>query len=200
MRNEANTIQCEGVCSMKDKSESRGVTNKLHLCKGYAEGKHIQLDYSTIVRAQKVGIIDVLLKIVDNFHVGLEQLGIKENNYEEMAKIVLMLQEAVVPIQKRFHTPNVVIGSFESPDTGDLNTIYLTEYAMVLETKDPVNGGEVRGTDPSEIWRYLYPPSRIVENIVSTIIAVAEKHKSIKDDWILSFQRIKDLCLEVRND
>jgi hypothetical protein len=36
--------------------------------------------------------------------------------------------------------------------------------------------------DSQEIWRYLYGPSKIVDNIVSMLIAVAEKHKSIKDD------------------
>lgn len=71
--------------------------------------------------------------------------------------------------------------------------IYLSEYGIILEIIDPVNGREVRDTDPIEIWRYLYWPSKIVENTVSTFIAVAEKHKAIKDDWILSFQRIKDL-------
>ena len=52
---------------MKGKSELRDTINELHICKGYVEAKHLQLDYSTIVRAQKVGIVDVLLKIVRKF-------------------------------------------------------------------------------------------------------------------------------------
>ena len=54
---------------------------------------------------------------------------------------------------------------------------------------------EVETIDAMEIWRYLYPPTRIIENIISTIIAVAEKHKNIENDWVLSFQRTIELCL-----
>lgn len=180
---------------MKDESESQDLANELPVSRGYVEARHMRLDYSTIMKAQKVGILDTLVKCVENFHTCLEQLGIKENNYEEMAKIVGVLQDACRPIQKRFHTPNIVIGSFVSPDTGALNTIYLTEYGIVLETVNQIKGREVRDTDPSEIWRYLYPPSKVVENIISTIIAVAEKHKSFHNDWILSFQRLKELCI-----
>ena len=166
----------------------------LHICNGYVEAKPMPLDYSTIMKAQEIGIIDSLLKCAENFLVGLEQLRIKENNYEEMAKIVSLLQDICRPIHKIFHAPNIVIGSFVSPDTGALNTVFLTEYGIILETVDPIKGREVRDSDPSEIWRYLYEPRKIVENVVSTFIAVAEKHKSIRDDWILSFQRIRDLC------
>jgi hypothetical protein len=112
-----------------------------------------------------------------------------------MSKIVKAIQDAISPILVRYHTPNIEIGSFISPDTGALNTVYLSEYGITLKTTDQIEGIEVRPTDPSEIWRYIYPPSKIAENIVSTMIAVAEKHKSIKDDYVISFQRIIDLCL-----
>jgi hypothetical protein len=169
--------------------------HKLHICKGYVEAEDLPIDQTTITRAQEVGISDLLLDGTENFLKGLEQLRIRENNYEEMAKIVNVLQDTFHPIQKKFHAPNIEIGSFVSPDTGALNTVYLTEYSIILETVDQINDIEVRDTDTSEIWRYLHPPSRIVENMVSTMIAVAEKHKDIKNDWIFSFKRIRDLCL-----
>ena len=88
-----------------------------------------------------------------------------------------------------------MIGSFVSPDTGALNTVYLSEYGIDLETADPISGTEVHPTDPMEIWRYLYHPLNIIENLVSSLIAVTERHMSIKDDWLLSIQKVRDLCL-----
>ncbi len=161
----------------------------------YVKVQALTLDHSTIKRAREAGIGELLLELSRDVLAAVQRLGIREYNYGDMAKIVGAVQNAISPFQKRHHGPNIEIGSFISQDTGTLNTVYLSEYGIVLETRDQVNGREVRDTDPVEIWRYLYWPSKIVENVVSTMIAVAEKHKGINDDWILSFRRIGDLCL-----
>ena len=162
----------------------------------YINVQALSLDHSTIKRAREAGIGKSLEELSRDVVAAVQQLGIREYNYEDMAKIVGAVQNAILPFQTRYHGANIEMGSFISPDTGALNTVILSEYGIVLETIDQVNGREVRDTGPVEIWRYLYWPSRIVENVVSTMIAVAEKHKSINDDWILSFQRINELCLE----
>ena len=180
---------------MNPEQDPENRAKNVHLCEGYVRAEPLQLDHSTIERARKAGIGELLLKLSKDVLAAIEQLGIRENNYEDMSRFIDVLQEKLAPIQERFHTPNIVIGSFVSPDTGASDTIYLTEFGIILETVDPINGGEVRKSDPNEIWRYLYPPSQIVENIVSMLIAVAEKHKSIKDEWILSFKGITDLSV-----
>jgi hypothetical protein len=160
----------------------------------YVKVQPLTLDHSTIRRAREAGIGELLIELSRDVLSAIQQLGIREYNYEDMAKIVGVVQNAISTLQKQYHGPYIEIGSFTSPDTGTLNTVYLSEYGIVLETIDQVNGREVINIDPVEIWRYLYWPSKIVDNVVSTMIAVAEKHKSINHDWILSFQRISDLC------
>ena len=179
---------------MNYREESEDNAENIHTCKGYVPVKHLPLDHSTIKRAREAGIKELLLKLSVDVLTAIEGLEIRENNYDDMARIVTVLQDICRPIQKRFHPPNIEISSFVSPDTGALITIFLTEYGIIEETVDPIKGKEVRDTDPSEIWRYLYEPRKIVENVVSTFIAVAEKHKSIREDWILSLQGIRDLC------
>lgn len=171
--------------------------HKPHVCKGYVEVEHLPLDQSTIIRAEKAGIGELLFKLSKEVLAAVKQLGIKENTYEDVAKIVKVVQDAISPILGRYHAPKIEIASFISPDTGALNTVYLSENGIILETVDQINGIEVCNTDPGEIWRYLYPPSKIVENIIFTMVAVAEKHRSIKDEWILSIQNVRDLCLGV---
>jgi hypothetical protein len=180
---------------MNYQEESEESTKDSHVWKGHVRVEALPLDHSTMKRAQEAGIGELLLKLSANVPAAVEQLGITEYNYEDMAKIVGAVQNAISSFHKRYHGPNIEIGSFISPDSGALNTVYLSEYGITLETTDQVNGREVRDIDPIEIWRYLYWPSKIVENVVSTMIAVAEKHKGINDDWILSFRRIGDLCL-----
>jgi hypothetical protein len=167
-----------------------------HVWNEYIKVHALTLDLSTIKRAREAGIGELLIELSRDVLAAIQQLGIGKYNYEDMAKIVGAVQNAISPFQKLYHGPNIEIGSFISSDTGALNTVFLSEYGIVLETRDQVSGREVRDTDPVEIWRYLYWPSKIVENVVSTMIAVVEKHKSINDDWILSFQRINELCLE----
>lgn len=167
----------------------------VHVCEGYVKAVTLKLDQSTIERAQKAGIGGLIFKLSTDILAAVEELEIRENTYEDVAKIVRVIQDTVSPVLERYHAPGIELASFVSPDTGALNSVYLSEYGMVLQTVDQIKETEVRATDAMEIWRYLYPPSKIIENIISTMIAVAEKHKNIKNDWILSFQRINELCL-----
>ena len=169
----------------------------VHVCEGYVKAETLKLDHSTIERAQKAGIGGLISKLFTDIMAAVEQLEIKENTYEDVAKIVMVIQDTVSPVLERYHAPRIELASFISPDTGALNSVYLSEYGMVLQTEDQIGEMEVIATDAMEIWRYLDPPSKIIENIISTMIAVAEKHKNIKNDWILSFQRVTELCLGV---
>ena len=178
---------------MEMEDEFTNQADELHICKGYVQAEALALNQLTIKRAHEAGVGESMLKLSVDVLSGIEQLGMKENNYEDMAKIIEIVQEATSTLQKRYHAPNIKIGSFVTPDTGASNTVYITEYGIILEAIDQINGIEVRKTDPAEIWRYLYEPLKVVENIISTFIAVAEKHKAIKDDWIRSFQRIRGL-------
>jgi hypothetical protein len=165
------------------------------ISRGYVEAEHLPIDLSTIKRAQKAGVGELLLKLSEKVLEEVEQLGITENNYDDVAKIIRVLLDVFSPIYKRFHAPYIEIGFFISPDTG-ANTVYLSEYGIFLQADIQIEEIDVHNMDPARIWRYLYPPSKIVENLVSTMIAVAEKHQSIRDEWIISFQQIRDLCLE----
>lgn len=90
----------------------------------------LALDHLTIKRARPVGIEKLLLEFARDGMAAVQQLGIREYNYEDMARIVGALQNAISPFQKRYHGPNIEIGSFISPDTGALNTIYLSDTEL----------------------------------------------------------------------
>jgi hypothetical protein len=175
--------------------QSDNDAKNVHVCEGYVKAETLKLDYSTIERAQKAGIGGLIFKLFTDIMTAVEQLEIKENTYEDIAKIAKVIQDTVSPVLERYYAPGIELASFISPDTGALNLVYLSEYGMFLQTVNQIGETGVRATDPMEIWRYLYPPSKIIENIISTMIAVAEKHKNIKNDWILSCQRINELCL-----
>jgi hypothetical protein len=114
----------------------------------YINVQALSLDHSTIKRAREAGIGKSLEELSRDVVAAVQQLGIREYNYEDMAKIVGAVQNAILPFQTRYHGANIEMGSFISPDTGALNTVILSEYGIVLETIDQVNGREVRDTDP----------------------------------------------------
>lgn len=171
--------------------------HNLHTCKGYVQPEALPLNQSTIKRAHYAGIGTSLLNFSEGFLAGMNQMQ-KENTYDELAKIVDLLKDLAFPLLKNYGAPNVEIASFVSPDNG-LNIIYLSSMhsGIIIVTTDENGHPIVSDTNSQEIWRYLYGPSKIVENIVSMLIAVAEKHKSVKDDWISSFQKIRDLSQRV---
>lgn len=184
---------------MKDEFANR--EDELHICKGYVQPEALPLNQFTIKRAQYVGIGIPLLKFSEGFLVSINQMQIKENTYDELAKIVDLLKDLALPLLGNYRAPNVEIASFVSPDNG-LNVVYLSSMhsGIIIVTTDENGHQIVSDTNSQEIWRYLYRPSKIVENIVSMLIAVAEKHKSVKEDWISSFQKIKDLSQQIERE
>jgi hypothetical protein len=50
----------------------------------------------------------------------------------------------------------------------------------------------VKSISTEQIWRYLFERRKIVQAVLSTITAYAEKYQAIKDKWILMLQNIKD--------
>ena len=181
------------------KDEFANQEDELHICKGYVQPEALPSNQLTIKRAQYAGISIPLLNFSEGFLAGINQMQIKENTYDELAKIVDLLKDLAFPLLENYGAPNVEIGMFVSSDTGLGNVIYLSsmQRGIIIVTIDENGHTTVNNANSQEIWRYLYGPSKIVENIVSMLIAVAEKHKSIKDDWISSFQKIKDLSQRI---
>lgn len=197
--NEPDEHQTSPESDMEIEDEFANQEHDLHICKGYVQSEALPLNQLTIKRAQYAGIGVPLLNFSEGFLVGINQMQIKENTYDELAKIVDLLKDLAFPLLGSYRAPNVEIGSFVSPDTGLGNVIYLStiQSGIIIVIMNENGHTIVRHTSSQEIWRYLYGPSKIVENIVSTLIAVAEKHKNIKDDWISSFQKIRDLSQRI---
>ena len=70
--NEINEHQTSPQSDMEVEDEFAN-KHDLPVSKGYVEAKPMPLDYSTIMRAQEIGIVDSLSECVENFLVGLEQ-------------------------------------------------------------------------------------------------------------------------------
>lgn len=193
--NESDEHQTLPESNMEMEDEFTNQADDLHICKGYVQPEVLTLNQFTIKRAQYAGVSVPLLNLSKGFLTGIIQMQIKENTYDELAKIVDLLKGLALPLLKNYCAPNVEIGSFVSPDTDHEYAIYLSTMhsGIIIVTMDENGHTIVRNTNSQEIWRYIYEPSKIVENIVSMLIAVAEKHKSLKDDWISSFQKIRDL-------
>lgn len=181
--------------------ENEFTSQDLHVCKEYVQPEILPLKLLTIKRAQYVGIGVQLLKFSEDFLAGINQMQINENTYDGLAKIVDLLKDLALPLLKNYGSPNVEIASFVSPDNG-LNIVYLSSMhsGIIIVTADENGHPIVSDTNSQEIWRYLNEPSKIVENIVSMLIAVAEKHKSIKEDWISSFQKIRELSQQIERE
>jgi hypothetical protein len=196
--NEPDEYQTLPESDMEMEDEFANQEDDLHICKGYVQPEALPLNQLTIKRAQHAGLGVPLLNFSEGFLVGINQMQIKENTYDELAKIVDLLKDLALPLLKNYGAPNVTIGSFMSPDA-DLNVIYLSSMHsdIIIVTMGKNSHTIVNDTNSQEIWRYLYEPSKIVANIVSMLIAVAEKHKSIKDDWISSFQEIRELSQRI---
>jgi hypothetical protein len=185
----------ESEIGMEDEFASQ--EDDLHICKGYVQPEALPLNQLTIERARHAGLGVPLLNFSKGFLAGINQMQIKENTYDDLANIIDLLKDLALPLLGNYRAPNVEIGSFMSPDTGLMNVIYLSRMQSGIIIVEENGHTIVSNINSQEIWRYLYEPFKIVENIVSMLITVAEKHKSIRDDWISSFQKIRDLSQRV---
>ncbi|MGH9978624.1 MAG: hypothetical protein ACRD8Z_22755 [Nitrososphaeraceae archaeon] len=194
---ETDEHQTSPESNMEMEADFADQVDDLHICKGYVQPEALPLNQLTIKRAQYAGIWVPLLNFSEGFLAGINQMQIKENTYDDLANIIDLFKELALPLLGNYRAPNVEIGSFMSPDTGLMNVIYLSRMQNGIIIVEENGHIIVSNMNSQEIWRYLYEPFKIVENIVSMLIAVAEKHKSIRDDWISSFQKIRDLSQQI---
>lgn len=88
--------------------------HKPHICNGYVQAEHLPLNQSTAIRAQKTGIGGLMFKFFTDILVAVEQLEIRENTYEDVAKIVKVVQDTVSPILERYPAPINIEYSFRA--------------------------------------------------------------------------------------
>ncbi len=50
-----------------------------------------------------------------------------------------------------------------------------------------------------EIWRYLNNPLHIIESVISAIIAYAEKHRAVKEEWLFTLEDIEEISRVTKN-
>jgi hypothetical protein len=179
---------------MKDSEEDTS-TNRLHHCKGYIENvQHLSISQETIQRAKRCGFntsdfAECCLKAINH------NTSSTDNGYDDIAKIAENFADAAIPFLKRYQVKDVEVAHFQSNDTQEEFTVYLSEMhgGYILVKEDDKGEPSVRVTNSNEIWRYLAEPRHIIGAIISAIIAYAEKHKSIKDEWIFTLEDIKEI-------
>jgi hypothetical protein len=115
---EPDEYQISPGSAMEMEVEFHSQERELHICKGFVQPEALQLNQLTIKRAQYTGIAVPLLNLSEDFLAGINHMQIKENTYDELAKIVDLLKDLTLPLLKNYGAPNVAIGSFVSPDAG----------------------------------------------------------------------------------
>jgi hypothetical protein len=117
-----------------------------------------------------------------------------DNGYDDIAKIAENFADAAIPFLKRYQVKDVEVAHFQSNDSQEEFTIYLSEMhgGYILVEEDDNGEPSVRVTNANEIWRYLAEPCHIIEAVISAIISYAEKHKLIKDEWISTLEDIEE--------
>ena len=171
-------------------------TMKLHHCSGYIENvQHISLSKETSERAKRCGF-DVVgfayscLKTITHNVTG--------NSYDDVAKIVDIFADVVILFLKKYQIKDIEIARFQSSDGQEELSVYLSEThgGYIVVSEEESGEKSVRVTDGNEIWRYLGEPLHIIETIISTIIAYAEKHQLIRDKWVYTLEDIEEISRE----
>jgi hypothetical protein len=169
-------------------------SHPLHHCRGYIEEiKPLPICRETIQRTRKCGfnILEFAESCLNAINANVTS---NENTYEDIAKVVQSFANASMPFLEKYQVKDIEVGRFQIRYTNAEAVIYLSQMQknFILVQIDENGEHSVRTTDTEEIWRYLDEPSHIIEAVLSTIISYAEKHKAIKDEWILTLQNIKD--------
>jgi hypothetical protein len=167
---------------------------QLHHCKGYLdEIESVPICTETMERAKKCGFnpIEFAESCLNAIN---ENVTSNENTYEDIAKVVQSFANSSMPFLEKYQVKDIEVGCFQIRYTNAEAVAYLSQMHQGFIVVEIDENGEhsVRTTDTEEIWRYLDEPSHIIQAVVSTIMAYAEKHKAIKDEWILTLQNIKD--------
>jgi hypothetical protein len=165
----------------------------VHHCKGYIENvQHLPLSRETSQRAKRcefnaVGFANSCLKTITH--------NVSSNSYDDMAKIVDGFADVAILYLKKYRIKDIEVAQFQSNDTQVEFTVYLSENygGYIIVGKDENGEPSVRVTNGVEIWRYLPDPLHIVEAVISAIIAYAERHQSIKDKWLFTFEDIEEI-------
>lgn len=181
---------------MKTGEEDTGIYG-LHHCKGYIENvEHLSLSKETSERAKRSGV-----NVIDFAEACLKTIthNVSGNSYDDMAKIVDCFADVVILFLKKYRIRDIEVARFESSDTYEEITIYLSEsHGGYLIVTDENGEPSVRVTNGDEIWRYLAEPLHIFETVISTIIAYAEKHQSVKDRWLYTLEDVEEISGEKR--
>jgi hypothetical protein len=165
----------------------------LHHCKGYIENvQHLSLSIETYKRAEKCGfnivdLADSCLKTITH--------NVNGNGYDDMAKIADAFADVAILFLKKYQVKDIELARFHSGDTHEEFIICLSEtYGGYIVGNVDENGKvTVRTTNGTEIWRYLGEPLDIVETVISAIIAYAEKHQYVKEEWLSTFEDIGEI-------
>lgn len=177
---------------MKTGEEDTGIY-RLHHCRGYVENvQHLSLSQETSQRAKRcgynvVGFADSCLKTITH--------NVSGNSYDDMAKIVDGFADVAILFLKKYQVKDVEVAHFQSSDTQEEFTVYLSENhgGYIIVRKDENGEPSVRVTNGMEIWRYLANPLHIVEAVISAIIAYAERHQSVKDKWLFVLEDVEEI-------
>src|ERR687892_686882 len=167
---------------MENDKESTGV----HHCKGYVDNvPHLSLSRETSQRAKKCGF-----NVVDFANSCLKTIthNVTSNGYDDVAKIVDIFADVVISFLKKYRIKDIEVARFQSSDNQEELSVYLSEThgGYIIVSEEESGEKSIRATDGDEIWRYLGEPLHIIETIISTIIAYAEKHQSVKDKWLFT--------------
>ncbi|HEY9386165.1 MAG TPA: hypothetical protein VIP70_03945 [Nitrososphaeraceae archaeon] len=177
----------------EDPEISQESSQHIHHCKGYIEDiESLPICRGTIQRAKKCGFNT--LEFAESCLNAINQDVTDENTYEDIAKVVQSFANASMPFLEKYQVKDIEVGRFQIRYTSAKAVVYLSQMqkGIILVEFDANAEYSVRTTDTEEIWRYLDEPRHIIEAVLSTIMAYAEKHKAIKDEWILTLQNIKD--------
>jgi hypothetical protein len=165
----------------------------IHHCKGYIENiPHLSLSRETSHRAEKCGF-----NIVDFANSCLKAIthNVNGNSYNDIARIVDVFADAAILFLKKYQIKDIEVARFNSIDGKDEFSVHLSETqgGYIVVSEDENGEPSVRITDGSEIWRYLDEPLHIIETVISAIIAYAEKHQSVKDNWLFTLEDIEEI-------
>ncbi|HEY9387194.1 MAG TPA: hypothetical protein VIP70_09140 [Nitrososphaeraceae archaeon] len=176
----------------KEINEESGM--QLHHCKGYLdEIESLPICGETIERSKKCGFntLEFAESCLNAINANVTS---NENTYEDIAKVVQSFANASMPFLDKYQVKDIEVGRFQIRYTSAEAVVYLSQMqrSFILVEIDENGEHSVRTTDTEEIWRYFDEPRHIIRAVLSTIMAYAEKHKAIKDEWILTLQNIKD--------
>jgi hypothetical protein len=165
----------------------------VHHCKGYIENvQHLSLSRETSQLAKRcgfnvVGFADSCLKTITH--------NVSGNSYDDIAKIVDSFADVAILFLKKYRVKDVEVAHFQSNDTEEEFTVYLSENhgGYIIVGKDENEEPLVRVANGMEIWRYLADPLHIVETVISAIIAYAERHQSVKDKWLFTLEDVEEM-------